>query len=33
MTTDAVIVQAPAKINLILRVGPKRGDGYHQVLT
>jgi len=33
MTTDAVIVQAPAKINLILHVGPRRGDGYHQVLT
>jgi len=33
VTTDAVIVQAPAKINLILHVGPRRGDGYHQVLT
>jgi 4-diphosphocytidyl-2-C-methyl-D-erythritol kinase len=30
---DAVIVQAPAKINLVLRVGPRRPDGYHEVLT
>lgn len=24
---------APAKVNLVLRVGPRRGDGYHDVLS
>jgi 4-diphosphocytidyl-2-C-methyl-D-erythritol kinase len=28
-----VIVRAPAKVNLCLRVGPLRGDGYHRVST
>lgn len=32
-TADAAIVRAPAKINLILRVGPRRPDGYHEVLS
>jgi 4-diphosphocytidyl-2-C-methyl-D-erythritol kinase len=26
-------LRAPAKINLVLRVGPKRDDGYHRVVT
>ena len=26
-------VRAPAKLNLVLRVGPMRSDGYHQVST
>jgi len=28
-----VVVQAPAKVNVILRVGPKESDGYHQVFS
>jgi 4-diphosphocytidyl-2-C-methyl-D-erythritol kinase len=28
-----VIVQAPAKVNLVLRVGPLRSDGYRQLST
>jgi 4-diphosphocytidyl-2-C-methyl-D-erythritol kinase len=28
-----VRVRAPAKLNLVLRVGPLRSDGYHQVST
>ncbi len=31
--TEAVIVRAPAKINLELRVGPVRDDGYHELAT
>jgi 4-diphosphocytidyl-2-C-methyl-D-erythritol kinase len=30
---DAVVVQAPAKINLFLEVLGKRPDGYHEVVT
>ncbi len=30
---DAVVELAPAKINLVLRVGPRRTDGYHEVYT
>ena len=26
-------VQAQAKLNLFLRVGPRENDGYHQLLT
>jgi len=34
MTTRAVFaVSAPAKVNLILRVGPKRPDGYHDIFS
>ncbi len=33
MSDQAVIVDAPAKVNLYLGVGPKRSDGYHQVAT
>ncbi|MGI9117063.1 MAG: 4-(cytidine 5'-diphospho)-2-C-methyl-D-erythritol kinase, partial [Gaiellales bacterium] len=33
MTDDAAIVRACAKINLLLRVGPKRPDGYHELVT
>jgi 4-diphosphocytidyl-2-C-methyl-D-erythritol kinase len=29
----AVTVRAPAKINLELRVGPRRADGYHELAT
>ncbi|HST84873.1 MAG TPA: 4-(cytidine 5'-diphospho)-2-C-methyl-D-erythritol kinase [Kineosporiaceae bacterium] len=32
-TADGVTVRAPAKINLELRVGPPRSDGYHEVAT
>ena len=28
-----MIVQAPAKVNLVLRVGPRRADGYHRLAT
>jgi len=28
-----MLLQAPAKINLHLRVGPMRGDGFHPILT
>ena len=28
-----VVEQAPAKINLVLRVGPRRPDGYHEVAS
>jgi 4-diphosphocytidyl-2-C-methyl-D-erythritol kinase len=31
--TGAVTVDAPAKLNLVLRVGPRRPDGYHPVAT
>lgn len=31
--TGTVIVRAPAKINLELRVGPVRPDGYHELAT
>ena len=31
--TETVIVRAPAKINLELRVGPVRDDGYHELAT
>jgi 4-diphosphocytidyl-2-C-methyl-D-erythritol kinase len=31
--TEAVTVRAPAKINLELRVGPVRDDGYHELAT
>lgn len=30
---EAVSVRAPAKINLELRVGPRRADGYHELAT
>jgi 4-diphosphocytidyl-2-C-methyl-D-erythritol kinase len=30
---DEVIAQAPAKINLVLGVGPLRPDGYHELAT
>jgi 4-diphosphocytidyl-2-C-methyl-D-erythritol kinase len=33
MSTDPTIVRACAKINLVLRVGPKRPDGYHELVT
>ncbi len=33
MTDDATIVRACAKVNLLLRVGPKREDGYHELVT
>lgn len=29
----SVVARAPGKINLILRVGPLRDDGYHELLT
>lgn len=29
----SVTVQAPAKVNLQLRVGPLRADGYHEIVT
>jgi 4-diphosphocytidyl-2-C-methyl-D-erythritol kinase len=29
----SVIARAPGKINLVLRVGPRRADGYHDLLT
>ncbi|PID54007.1 MAG: 4-(cytidine 5'-diphospho)-2-C-methyl-D-erythritol kinase [Micrococcales bacterium] len=32
-TTKVVHVQVPAKINLALRVGPTREDGYHELAT
>lgn len=31
--TDAVLAEAPAKVNLVLRVGARRADGYHNVDT
>jgi 4-diphosphocytidyl-2-C-methyl-D-erythritol kinase len=31
--TGGVIVRAPAKINLELRVGPRRSDGFHELAT
>ena len=30
---DAVLERAPAKINLVLRVGQRRTDGYHEVVS
>lgn len=33
MTEDAAIVRACAKVNLLLRVGPRREDGYHELVT
>lgn len=30
---DAVTELAPAKINLVLRVGPRRTDGYHEIVS
>ena len=33
MTADPMIVRAFAKINLVLRVGAKRPDGYHELVT
>lgn len=33
MRYKSVEVQAPAKVNLQLSVGPKEADGYHQVVT
>lgn len=33
MTDDAAIVRACAKVNLVLRVGPRRPDGYHELAT
>ena len=30
---DAITELAPAKINLLLRVGPRRADGYHEVFS
>jgi 4-diphosphocytidyl-2-C-methyl-D-erythritol kinase len=33
MRYKSVEVQAPAKVNLQLSVGPKEADGYHQVIT
>jgi 4-diphosphocytidyl-2-C-methyl-D-erythritol kinase len=32
-TTAVITVRAPAKINLELRVGPRRKDGYHELAT
>jgi 4-diphosphocytidyl-2-C-methyl-D-erythritol kinase len=32
-TGDRVVVRAPAKINLALRVGPLRDDGYHELVS
>ncbi|HEY6005403.1 MAG TPA: 4-(cytidine 5'-diphospho)-2-C-methyl-D-erythritol kinase [Anaeromyxobacter sp.] len=28
-----LVVLAPAKVNLVLRVGPRRADGYHEILS
>ena len=33
MAVGARIIRAPAKLNLVLRVGPRRPDGYHEVLS
>jgi 4-diphosphocytidyl-2-C-methyl-D-erythritol kinase len=30
---DPIVERAPAKINLVLRVGPRRADGYHEVFS
>ena len=32
-TRRSVTVRAPAKVNLELRVGPRRADGFHEVAT
>ncbi|HWS57415.1 MAG TPA: 4-(cytidine 5'-diphospho)-2-C-methyl-D-erythritol kinase, partial [Actinotalea sp.] len=31
--SPGVTVRAPGKINLALRVGPRRADGYHPLAT
>src|SRR5690606_29220673 len=33
LTSPAVTVRAPAKVNLELRVGPVRADGFHPLAT
>jgi len=33
LSESSVIARAPGKINLVLRVGPRRADGYHDLLT
>ena len=33
MSPDGGIVRACAKVNLVLRVGPRRPDGYHELVT
>ncbi|MBY0522469.1 MAG: 4-(cytidine 5'-diphospho)-2-C-methyl-D-erythritol kinase [Gemmataceae bacterium] len=33
LTTDAVVVRAPAKVNLFLELHGKRTDGYHELAT
>ncbi|HUK67050.1 MAG TPA: hypothetical protein VLV17_09505, partial [Anaeromyxobacteraceae bacterium] len=31
--TVALRARAPAKVNLLLRVGPRRADGYHEIVS
>ena len=33
IVTQSVTVRVPAKINLQLAVGPRRPDGYHDLVT
>lgn len=33
MQNQRIVVRAPAKVNLALRVGPLRSDGYHELVT